>query len=419
MKKQNLEKMDLTEKPRRHTWYTNLLAKVVCFVGVHICRLRIHRYNMENVKPPYIILGNHQSFIDFMVTVYAFKPYNLHIVGDPEAFLKKENLVRDYGVLITRKFIDDVRLVKHIKYTLSTLKEPVVVYPEARFSMVGTPSELPDSIIKMLKVMKVPVVMINMKGNYLSMPVWNQLPPRFNRVEADITQIITDDEIHQMNVEQIRERVDQAFAYDEYQWQFDHHIKIGKRYRASGLHHVLYQCPNCNAEYHMISKHTTIACNACNKKWQMDKYGVLNAVEGKTEFTRIPDWFEWQRSNVIAEIANGAYRLDTTASIESYPNPKGYISHGIGHITQTIEDGFALTFDYYGERTTLTRTPLEMYSVPVKFPFFHYKSGFALSFPDNSYYIYPETTDFSPTKVMFATEEINRLAKEHVRKQAL
>ena len=67
-----------------------------------------------------------------------------------------------------------------------------------------------------------------------------------------------------------------------------------------GLHKVLYQCPHCKAEYHMMSEGSRIWCEECTKVWEMSEYGELTAVEGSTEFSHIPDWYEWERANVFS-----------------------------------------------------------------------------------------------------------------------
>lgn len=405
--------MDMKEKPRKLKKYAKAITWIISYPLSIVHRHKVTKVNMEGIQEPYFVLGTHQSFLDFTSIITAIAPRSFNIVADPEAFLNKETLVRDMGCLVTRKFIGDVQLVKQIKYSLTHNKDIVVLYPEARFSMVGTHTELPPAIYKLVRMLQVPVVVMNSHGNYLSMPVWRQMPPRFNRTHSTMTQVITAEEIKKLSVEEIKERIDAAFSYDEYAWQKEQHIKIRYWNRAKGLSNVLYQCPNCNTEYQMDSKGTKIFCKSCNKVWKLKIDGDLEATSGDTEFVRIPDWFEWQRKNVIREIDEGRYHLDTKVKVESFPNPKKYIPHGDGRIIHD-ENGFRLEFDYYGEPTVLTRTPLDMYSVPVKYPFFHYKSGFALSFPDNSFYLYPYTTEFSPTKVLFATEELYKRATERV-----
>ncbi len=59
----------------------------------------------------------------------------------------------------------------------------------------------------------------------------------------------------------------------------------------------------------MYSKGTILGCGACHKQWEMSEYGELKAVqkaddehELTTEFSHIPDWYEWEREQVRQEI---------------------------------------------------------------------------------------------------------------------
>ena len=109
-------------------------------------------------------------------------------------------------------------------------------------------------------------------------------------------------------------------------------------WRAEGLHMPLYQCRGCRTAFQMSSQGITVTCRSCGAVWAMDEYGTLelerrglegkNAegknAEGKTvenqnlenknlegqnqenvkpkgsgERVYIPDWYEWERENVI------------------------------------------------------------------------------------------------------------------------
>ena len=71
-------------------------------------------------------------------------------------------------------------------------------------------------------------------------------------------------------------------------------IRITEPYRAEGLHKVLYQCPHCGAEA-MDSAGAEIFCTECGKRWNLNEDGTLSALDGETEFSHVPDWFEWER----------------------------------------------------------------------------------------------------------------------------
>jgi hypothetical protein len=57
----------------------------------------------------------------------------------------------------------------------------------------------------------------------------------------------------------------------------------------------------------MASSGDEIYCEVCGKRWRMTELGELEALSGETEFSHIPDWYEWQREQVRLQIENGEY----------------------------------------------------------------------------------------------------------------
>ena len=66
------------------------------------------------------------------------------------------------------------------------------------------------------------------------------------------------EQIEAMSVSEIDKILKEAFYYDEYKYQKDHNILITEKYRAEGMHKILYQCPNCKTEHQMNSLGTEI-----------------------------------------------------------------------------------------------------------------------------------------------------------------
>lgn len=139
----------------------------------------------------------------------------------------------------------------------------------------------------------------------------------------------------------------------------------------------------------------------------------LKAKEGKTEFSHIPDWYEWQRENVRKEVKEGRYNLDARVKVHAFPNSKGVIPLGEGRLTQTPE-GIKLTGEYEGEEYEVFRATQTLYSIHIEFNFLEqFGEAIDISTLDDSYYVYPIDENVSITKVAFATEELylNKMGK--------
>ena len=406
---QKIKRFDFDMEPKKERFFLTPLAFALSYPEVWQRHAIVQKVGMKGLKPPYVLLCTHHAFVDFKVTTKAIFPYRANYVVAIDGFIGREWLLRNVGGICKRKFINDIRLIRHIKYSLDKLKYICAIYPEARYSLIGTNAILPESLGKMIKMLKRPVVVLNMHGNYLSQPVWNLEKRKVNLV-ADMTQILTKEEIDSSSVDVINQRINDAFVYDEYKWQFDNKIKIDFANRAKNLHKVLYQCPHCMTESNMDSDGHKIWCNHCKKTYEMDVYGQLKATEGETEFPHIPDWYEWEREQVKTQLLNHKYHFEDDVTIESLPNAKGYIPLGEGHIIHN-ENGFHLKGNDLEGPLDLMKEPLSLYGLHIEYNYFGKGDCIDLSTLNDTYYIYPKKQNVV-TKLHFAVEELYKIEKQ-------
>ena len=165
----------------------------------------------------------------------------------------------------------------------------------------------------------------------------------------------------------------------------------------------------------MSSEGSRIRCEACGKQWEMTELGELLAVDGETEFSHIPDWYEWERGNVRREVAEGRYSTGSMpVSVQSLPNAKGYIRLGEGSMIHDM-NGFQVSVtDGDGVTHTMEKTVPSMYSCHVEYEYlFRHGDCVDLNTLKDTWYVYPHGVLFSVTKMALATEE---LYYEHRRK---
>lgn len=395
-------RFDMQQPPKRQKSYLKILTWILSFPMVWKNKLKINRVNMKGLKPPYLLLCTHKSFIDFMVTTACIFPHRANYVVAIDGFIGREKLLRNVGCICKRKFTNDVLLVRHLKRVIDR-GDILAIYPEARYSLIGTNACLPASLGKLAKMFKVPVVALSMHGNFLRSPVWN-LHKRYVPLSADLTQIITQQEIETLPKDEIMGRINDAFFYDEYAWQKENGIRIKYRNRARGLHKVLYKCRNCGMEYQMRSDGTKLWCDHCGSEWTMTEYGELIARD-ENERVHIPSWYEALRNEVKRLIETGTYYFSADVVIDSLPNSDGYIRLGEGRLTHDMH-GFTLEGLFDGVKFLLKKDPLSMYSCHIEYDYMGKGDCIDLSTLDDTYYIYPKTSEWSATKVSLATEEL-------------
>ncbi len=402
-KKPDTTPFDRRRIPPKQNLFMMPAIWLLCKVLTLPYHLKITKVNMQGLKPPFLVLGTHHSFMDFIVTPLTLFPHRANYVSELEGFeYYGEWLYRQLGCLGTRKFVNDTALVKNIRRVMQR-NGILVLYPEARYANVGTSSELPPSLGKLVKYLDVPLVTLQMQGNYLQSPIWNLKPRRQARLRAQIKQAMTTEEIRNSSVEEINARIAQELQYDEYRYQLNHHIRINVPFRAEGLEKPLYMCRDCGSEFTMQTKGNALFCTSCGSRYEMNEFGQL-VKNGKT--IHIPDWYEWERSQVLQEIKDGKYRLDMKVHIESLPNAVNFIDLGEGHLLHTA-DGFELRFKDYGciKEDTLIVPSKALFSIHTEYDYRGKGECITLSTPDNTYFIYPLEHGFSATKIQFAVEQ--------------
>ncbi len=414
MKKQiplsQIERFDMNKKPIRQRLFLLPVAWAMSFPAVIKHKAKLKRIGMEGIKPPYLLLQNHNSFLDFKVTTAAVFPHRASYVVAIDGFLGREWLLRNVGCICKRKFTNDITMVRHLKRSANA-GDVVVVYPEARYSLCGTNAVLPESMGKLAKFLGIPVVSLITHGHHVHAPFWN-LHERGNRVEAEMTLLATAEETKTLSAQALLERIENAFQYDDFAWQYQNRVAIPYAKRAEGLHKVLYQCPACKKEYEMRSEGTELYCDACKKRWEMDEYGRLSAKTGETEFYHIPDWYEWERENVRNEVAAGAYALRCSADILALPNAKRFIPLGEAEFVHDA-NGFSVRGTYCGEAYEMIKPVSSLYSCHIEYDYLgKYGDLVDLNTLTDTFYCRLKGAPFSVTKIALATEELYRLDKE-------
>lgn len=402
-------RFDMTKRPRKTRWYLLLIAWIIVFPNILIHRTKIKKIGMKGVKPPYLLLGNHNAFYDFSIAFASIFPHGANFIAVLEAFVGKEKILRNLGVMCKRKFTNDTIIVKNVFYAIKK-KRIVGIYPEARYSLCGTTAVLPSSLGKMCKMLKVPVVTLICNGHHINQPSWNNKHNRkVKHTTAELKLLFTKEQLESASVDEINQKIVEAFQYDDFKWQKENNIKVKCNDRAEGLHRVLYQCPVCKTEFEMDSKGTKLMCKHCNATWEMTELGELKREGGEDIFTHIPDWYEWERSNVKKEIENGTYSSKELRSfITSLPNAKRYVELGEGTIIHDM-NGFRVEgIDFDGNHYSVSLGPIETYSCHIEYQFLYKNRDCVnLNSLDDSWYIYPnENQKFSITKIALATEEL-------------
>ena len=405
--KKEFERFDMKRPPVPTRWFLRPLTYLLSAPDTWIHGTKITKTGTEGLKPPYLLLCNHNAFMDFKVATRAIFPQRANYIVAIDGFIGREKLLRDVGCICKRKFTDDVQLIRQLLRVVQN-GDVAVVYPEARYSLCGTTAVLPESLGKLCRLLKVPVVTLICHGHHVNSPFWNLHDRGVRPTEAELSLLFTPEQLKETPVPEINRRIEGAFQYDDYAWQKERGIRIRYKKRAEGLHKVLYQCPHCGTEFQMRSEGTRLYCAACGKGWQMTELSELQAEDGNTEFSHIPDWYEWERKNVRREVEAGIYSSGALpVHVDSLPNAKRFLRLGNGTLVHDM-NGFTVEGKTDADEDfRMHKTVPSLYSCHIEYEDLgKYGDCIDLNTLEDTWYIYPEGGGFSVTKMALATEEL-------------
>jgi len=397
----------LPHKPSR------ILAGIIRLVGAGDLKDVNFSYTEKDMEKagdgPWLILMNHSSFLDLEMAAVMLKgrPYN--IVCTSDGLVGKEALMRQIGCIPTQKFVTDIGLIGDLKYALQTNKNSVLMYPEASYSFDGTATPLPRKMGILFKGLKVPIVMITTYGSFTRDPLYNNLQKRKVTASATIECLFSVDEVAEKSVAEIDELLDRAFSFDYFKWQKENRIEVHEPFRADGLNRILYKCPDCGKEGETEGKGIGFVCRNCGKKYTLNPLGQLEAEEGPTAFSHIPDWYAWERSAVREEILSDRYALETEVDIGLVVDFKAVYMVGSG-VLKHGKDGFVL--DGCDGELHYEQPVSATYSIYSDYFWYEIGDVICIGNQDCLYYCFPKQKDIV-AKARIAAEELYKIAREN------
>ena len=93
----NFERFDMAKPPRKCFWLFRILLWILCFPSLLLHRTRIKKIGVEGLKPPYLLLGNHNAFYDMKVSIAATFPHVANYVVAIDGYIGREWLLRAIG----------------------------------------------------------------------------------------------------------------------------------------------------------------------------------------------------------------------------------------------------------------------------------------------------------------------------------
>ena len=200
----------------RHKVLTRLIEPFVRIYIVIKYKLSFKKYKTLNKKGPFIVLANHTVNIDPMIMGMQF-PFHLYYIATEQVFnLGFLSKVIKFIVnpIKKSKSVSDMETIRKTKRIVQQ-GGSIGIFPEGNTSYSGQTVQIMPATVKLIKMLKIPVIIMNIKGMYLSYPRW-AIYKKKGKTEAFIRKIILPDTYLEMSDEDLFFEIEDNLFVDAY-----------------------------------------------------------------------------------------------------------------------------------------------------------------------------------------------------------
>ncbi len=256
---------------------------------------------VSELKPPFLVMANHaHTFDPFLIS--AASPVHIRWVAGAYLFKMRglrTMMERWIGAISKQQGRSDLYTIRTISDSLKK-GEVVGVFPEGTRSWDGEPVGFDIAIAKMIKIFKVPIVLINLEGFYGLKPRWAD-KARKGKAILHVLPPVYPEEFAHLPTEQIYQLLQKKLEYSYRDWQNTNHLHYQSPFAAEGVEQVLYLCPDCHHVHTISSKGKRIICSNCKLTMELDDFDKLHTIKGNTNFEDVAAWHSWQKQYSLSE----------------------------------------------------------------------------------------------------------------------
>jgi len=272
--------MEKNKRPKFVKKRHQVLVKVGKVIASPFIRLKLgyklNKYDLSQLGPS-LIVSNHVTPFDPIFVTDTFGQQIYYIASEiifSNGIISRV-LEYAYAPIPKTKSQTDITAIKQM-ITIAREGGSVGVFVEGNSSFNGALYPFADSIGKLVLMLKLPLVIFNFKGGYLTKPRW-ALYAKKGKFTGEVREVIHYDTYKHMSAEAItkliRDKININAYIDTLGVDYD-----GKK-RAEGLQRLLFSCPVCHHVNSVSTKGKHYHCSHCRLKSEYDKRGYLHLPE--------------------------------------------------------------------------------------------------------------------------------------------
>ena len=305
--------------------------------------LKSYQYTFEipdKLPEQFLLVSNHGTNFDPMLLYLTFP-------NTPLIFFVGEQMLRDrfFGKFLhyyanpipVMRQIADANAVREA-FSIAHRGGSIALYPAGECERDGHPLPIADSVGKLAKKLKMPLVTFNFEGTYFAGPWWRK-NRRHLPTHGRVVGIYGTDELKAMTPDEVTELIRRDLSVDEDAWRAKLDVPTRGKDLAESLETLLYLCPSCGGLRTLTSHGDVVSCpcgmTAC--------YTDRDVFAEDAPFHTVYEWNVWQRGRLEEMVSrepetfevslDGVELFEVEPAVGQTPVASGTLSLGAGHLS--------------------------------------------------------------------------------------
>lgn len=240
-------------------------------------------------KRQLLIVMNHQTSFDQFFVGMTFKEPIYYIATEDIFSMGWISTLIRYLVapIPIKKQTSDLQAVKNC---VRVVKEggTIALAPEGNRTYDGKMVYVKPSIIKLVRILKLPLVIFRITGGYGIQPRWSDVV-RKGTMSAGVTRVIEPEEYKQLSDDELYELILKELNGDETAIKDFYYHKKNAEY----LERVIYVCPHCGLS-EFASHNDILECKKCGRQVRYLPSKEFEGVNCEVPFTDVSEWYDYQ-----------------------------------------------------------------------------------------------------------------------------
>ena len=277
----------------RHKFFTELLRPLFVIFLFFKYGYKIKKSKVNN-NQNYLIISNHAATLDPFMLGLSF-PFPIYSVASEDLLKNKiVSKILSYALapIPIKKGITDLVCIKRC---ISISKEggSIAIFPEGNRTYSGELLKLDISIVKLIRLLKIPLILYHIEGGYGIDPRWGNKGRKSNGSYGTIRKILSLEEINSLSDDELLSIVEHEISYKE-----ENNIIYKSSRKAEYLERILFVCPSCSSLETITSNKNSFKCTNCSLEGYYSESLKLTFNNKNIKFNNIADWMNFQRDFV-------------------------------------------------------------------------------------------------------------------------